>query len=302
MGPGEQALEWTRRQVRWATNLRVVQRLDGATSSSLYELQVSDGKRSQGLVLRLIDNVKWLEESPDIARQEAASLRRAAESRLRVPELIGFDESGSGCGIPAVLMSKLSGRVELGPSGADDRLAQLAEALATIHAVDPAGHGWNYHPWYEIERARPPLWTRWPDEWERAIAFVADGLPGRERCFLHRDYHPTNVLWESGAISGIVDWPNACVGPRGVDIAHCRWNLAALYGLDVADNFLRLYESRSETGFRHDPYWDLSSLIDVSRDPQLYPPWVTFGADLTEEIVRHRIDEYLRGIMAQLSA
>jgi hypothetical protein len=33
----------------------------------------------------------------------------------------------------------------------------------------------------------------------------------------------------------------------------------------------------------------------------LYPPWVTFGADLTEETVRQRMDEYLLSIMAQLS-
>jgi aminoglycoside phosphotransferase (APT) family kinase protein len=198
-------------------------------------------------------------------------------------------------------MSKLSGRVELEHLRADARLAQLADALATIHAVDPADHGWNFDPWYDIRKARPPSWTRWPGEWERAIAFVADGSTGRERCFLHRDYHPTNVLWESGDISGIVDWPNACVGPREVDIAHCRWNLAALYGLAATDSFLKLYESRSETGFRHDPYWDLSSLIEVSRGPQLYPPWVTFGADLTEETVRQRMDEYLLSIMAQLS-
>jgi aminoglycoside phosphotransferase (APT) family kinase protein len=253
-------------------------------------------------VLRLIDNVKWLAESPGIARQEAEGLRRAAGSGLRVPDLIGFDESGSGCGVPAVLMSKLSGRVALEDPSADGRLAQLAEALVTIHAVDPTGHGWDYDPWYDIGKARPPAWTRWPDQWERAIALVARGSPAREGCFLHRDYHPTNVLWESGAISGIVDWPNACVGPRGVDIAHCRWNLTALYGLKVANRFLKLYESRSEPGFRHDSYWDLSSLIDLSRGLQLYPPWVTFGADLTEGIVRRRLDEYLLSSMAQLSA
>jgi aminoglycoside phosphotransferase (APT) family kinase protein len=254
------------------------------------------------LVLRLIDNVKWLAESPDIARQEAEGLCRAAESGLRVPKLIGFDERGRQCGVPAVLMSKLSGRVELEDLGSDARLGQLAEALATIHAVDPAGFGWDYDPWYDIGKAHPPSWTRCPDEWERAIVFLAGGSPGGERRFLHRDYHPTNVLWESGVISGIVDWPNACVGPRGADVAHCRWNLAALYGPDVADRFLKLYGSQSESVFRHDLYWDLSSLIEVSGGAQLYPPWVTFGVDLTEEIVRQRNDEYLLSIMAQLSA
>jgi Ser/Thr protein kinase RdoA (MazF antagonist) len=44
--------------------------------------------------------------------------------------------------------------------------------------------------------------------------------------FLHRDYHPGNLLWNDGSLSGIVDWAFSCRGPRGVDVAHTRWNLA----------------------------------------------------------------------------
>jgi hypothetical protein len=30
-----------------------------------------------------------------------------------------------------------------------------------------------------------------------------------------------NVLWEENGISGIADWINACMGPIGIDVAHC---------------------------------------------------------------------------------
>jgi hypothetical protein len=125
--PQRKALEWVRRQVSWAREIRTVRSLPGATSSSLFEFEASGGRDSIRLVLRLIDNPEWLAESPDIARHEAAALRWAGSSSVPVPELIAFDEWGSAAGVPAVLMSKLDGRVELGHQDIDRWLIELAE-------------------------------------------------------------------------------------------------------------------------------------------------------------------------------
>ena len=46
--------------------------------------------------------------------------------------------------------------------------------------------------------------------------------------FCHRDYHPGNVLWSRGQVSGVVDWTHACHGAPAVDVAHCALNLARL--------------------------------------------------------------------------
>jgi hypothetical protein len=49
-----------------------------------------------------------------------------------------------------------------------------------------------------------------------------------------------------------VDWANACRGPWGCDIAHCRSLLIELDGIDAADRFLTAYQSL--TGRAYDPY------------------------------------------------
>lgn len=92
----------------------------------------------------------------------------------------------------------------------------------------------------------PPRWSRKRRLWERAIDFALTTRPRIHEVFIHRDFHPTNVLWHRGAVSAVVDWVNACRGPAGVDVAHCRTNLALMYGAEVADRFLRAYMNMSE--------------------------------------------------------
>ena len=118
--------------------------------------------------------------------------------------------------------------------------------------------------------------------------------------FIHRDYHPTNVLWCGGAVSGVVDWINACRGPAGVDVAHCRTNLAQMCGPDSADRFLDAYREVAD-GFIYDPYWDVDSMLDMCLPkPTFYEPWAHFGLDriAPAEIMR-RVDAYLERVMAR---
>ena len=130
------------------------------------------------------------------------------------------------------------------------------------------------------------------------------GWPPRETrvVFIHRDYHPTNVLWHSGgAINGVVDWINVCRGPVGVDVAHCRTNLAQMYGPETADRFLDAYLVAAE-GFVYDPYWDIDSLLDMSYpEPTFYEPWEHFGLKrIAPEETMRRIDAYLERVMGRL--
>ena len=63
--------------------------------------------------------------------------------------------------------------------------------------------------------------------------------------FLHRDFHPGNLLWTDERITGVVDWVSACAGPPEEDIGHCRANLAIRHGQDWADEFLAHLAGRS---------------------------------------------------------
>ena len=87
-----------------------------------------------------------------------------------------------------------------------------------------------------------------------------DAVPAYRPTFVHRDFHPGNVLWRRGRLSGVVDWANACRGPAGCDLAHCRANLMELSGRESADRFLAAYKSL--TGEDYHPYWEVASVLE----------------------------------------
>ena len=271
-------LRWVVDAVGPGTTIQSVRPLAGATSSLIHSIEVKYNRHSIKLVLRRFVNEEWLKEEPDLALHEAASLKKASEVDVPTPELIAYDEKGVCCGVPTVLMTQLPGSVELKPINLDNWLYQLAEALIPIHVVEAGTHPWNYFPWYDISSLEPPTWSKFPKLWEKAIEVVAGPRPKVRECFIHRDYHPTNVLWQNNQISGIVDWVNACRGPAGIDLSHCRGNLVALYGVLAADRFLHAYQSLASPSFEYHPYWDLNAAVGgLPGPPNVYSPWLTFG-------------------------
>ncbi len=294
-------LQWIAEVVGSSATIRSIRRLAGATSSTLHSIEVLHNGQRMRLVLRQFTNADWLEEEPNLVRHEAASLEKAREADVPTPELIARDETGERCGVPAILMTQLGGRVELTPPDFDRWLYQLAEAILPVHALEVGEFPWRYAPYNDVSRLEPPTWSRHPGLWEKAIEIVNGPWPEMRECFIHRDYHPNNVLWQDGRISGIVDWPNACRGPAGLDIAWCRGNLVGLYGTAAADRFLAAYQSLAGSSFAYHPHWDLMDIIEwLPGPPRVYPPWITFGMrGLTDEIVQERVDEYLVSLMAR---
>lgn len=106
-----------------------------------------------------------------------------------------------------------------------------------------------------------------------AAPHLADG--GRI-IFVHRDFHPGNLLWEHGQITGVVDWISSCAGPLEEDIAHCRLNLARHHGQDVADEFLHRW-LRATGRSEYHPYWDLLDAVSMGGG-QLHPQLDDFVA------------------------
>jgi Phosphotransferase enzyme family len=119
---------------------------------------------------------------------------------------------------------------------------------------------------------------------------------------VHRDYHPSNVLWLNGRVSGIVDWVNGCRGPAGIDVAWCRHNLANLQGVSVADEFLTAYIDEAGSEFKYDPYWDLMSVVELlPGPPSMYEGWRASGVpNISTAVMRERVDEYVASVVARL--
>jgi aminoglycoside phosphotransferase (APT) family kinase protein len=299
-GLSSDTLQWVAASVD--AEIQSVQRLAGSTSSTLYSVEAARNDRPLKLVLRLFTNADWLADEPDLVQHEAASLKKAAEADVPTPELVACDESGAYCGAPAILMTQLPGRVDLMPVDLDGWLYQLAEAIAPLHTLDVGEFPWRYAPYNDVTCLEPPAWSGYPGLWERAIEIVNAPWPEVRECFIHRDYHPVNVLWQDGRVSGIVDWPNACRGPAGIDVAWCRGNLVGLFGVAVADRFLEAYQSLAGSSFEYHPHWDLLDIIEwLPGPPTVYLPWIEFGIQsLTDEIVQGRVDEYLVSVMGRL--
>src|SRR5690606_9702887 len=118
--------------------------------------------------------------------------------------------------------------------------------------------------------------------------------------------HPANVLWHDGAVSGIVDWVNGCRGPLGVDVGHCRVNLALLHGVEAADAFLAAYERhaaarQAAVAFVYGPYWDIRTLLDMG-EPEVYAGWTDLGfTGLTDALMRSRADRYMASLAERLA-
>jgi len=270
--PPAAALRWARAAVGERARVVAVRARSGGTSSAVHVIHLEDRRGSRHrLVLRRYVRADWLAEQPDLAEREAEVLRVLEVGPVPAPRLVAVDPTGEQAGVPAVLMTFLPGRLDWAPSDLDGWLERLAEPLPVIHAtpVPTAARIPLYRP-HELDRAlAPPPWTRHRRAWERAVEVYLGPPPSGEQVFIHRDYHPGNVLWSRRRVSGIVDWANASLGAPEADVGHCRANLAGHFDLTIADRFLARYHTLTgRTGYH--PYWDIAVVvgpIDSYGDP-----------------------------------
>lgn len=260
--PPAAALSWAARAVDPSAEVVAVRALEGGTSAAVHALDVRDRVgQTHALVLRRFVRLEWRAEDPEAPAREAAALEVARRCPVPTPLLVALDAGGGSAGVPALLMTRLSGHVEWAPPDLDLFLRALAAALHDIHAtpVPRAGAIPAYAP-YEPHLRQPPSWAARPELWRRAIALFEGPAPCGATVFLHRDFHPGNVLWEDRVLHGVVDWVNASVGPPGADLGHCRLNLASRFGQAAADRLLDLYRALSGCG-EYEPYWDVAATL-----------------------------------------
>jgi aminoglycoside phosphotransferase (APT) family kinase protein len=220
-------------------------------------------------------------EEPGLPERESCALKFAARLAVPTPELLAADTSGHEAGVPAVLMSWLPGSVRWWPADHDRWLARLAALLPVIHATAPPPPVIPLFTPYQQASYQPPAWARWPRVWDRAAEICHGPLPAGPRVFLHRDFHPGNVLWQRGTVTGVVDWPVASTGPPSADVGHCRANLFP-YGAAAVRQFTRIWENL--TGATYHPWADVVTIIgflDGLRD-EAPPPG---ERELTEDVL-----------------
>lgn len=293
---------WVIRHVDKRAVVQSIEKLKGSTSSTLYRISLKVDESMRHVVVRQFDNEDWFQEEPDLARHEAESLHLAREATVKTPEIIAYDEASHTCGVPLVLMSLLEGAVDLKPDSKSNWIDELAKTLVDIHKVEAGHFQWEYFTYQDIQSLEVPSWSRVPAAWEKALQVVKGPRPAYQEKFIHRDFHPANVLWKDGEVSGVVDWPNACRGPAEIDLGHCRVNLAMLYDVATADAFLTAYQHTAGANFTYHVYWDLVSLVDILfGPPTVYSGWTAFGVTgLTDPMMERRLDAYAQRLVTHL--
>ena len=304
------AIEWVAAAVPGARGVRVLGRFAGATTSSLHAIEVErEGAAPLALVLRRYTDARVRATEPQYPRTEAAALRALdGAPGVVVPRLIAVDETGEACDVPAVLMTRLDGRPTLTPPDVGVWVRGLAGALAAVHRLDGAGLEGSYARWHDPRTVQPPRWTRHREAWARLIEASRDLEPAGETVLLHRDYHPGNVLWQDGAVTGIVDWPNACRGVAGIDVGHCRRDIVMTHGIEAAEAVLAAYGEaagrapQSLGGGLCDALTLLDSgVVSGEDDASILGAYHVYGrTDLTAEVMHTRLDEYAALIAGRL--
>ncbi|MDX3488288.1 alpha/beta fold hydrolase [Streptomyces sp. ID05-18] len=287
---------WVAKQLgngRKVTGLRL---LSGGWSSQMRRLSLDDGT---ALVQRTFVKPFFRRHGPGLLGREASVLELlAGQESIPAPDFVAVDATAGHCDHPTLLMSALPGRVRVDEDDLDRRLDLLAAQLVSIHSVVPDERPRTYQAWTSPERVRTPDGPLWG----RAVDVIRRDPPPYDGCFLHRDFHPGNVLFTGAGpklrITGVVDWVETSWGPADLDVAHCSTALALLHGPAYGLDFRERYEAHGGRGLADDPdhlYWRLLDALHYCPDAaKLAGPWRELGRDgLTSEVLGERLEAYV---------
>ncbi|KIF04794.1 aminoglycoside phosphotransferase [Streptomyces sp. RSD-27] len=279
--------------------------LQGGWTSRMRRLELAGGAAGpRSLVLRSFVRPFYRRHAEGLLTREAAVLRLLAGTDVPAASLVAVDPAAEHCDHPSLLMSLLPGAVRVDEEEQGRRAELMARQLLAVHrlSVSAADRPRAYQAWTSAERVAPPERTGRPELWRRAADAIRREPPQHRACFLHRDFHPGNVLFEGAGgtlrVSGVVDWVETSWGPADLDVAHCSTSLALLHGIPAGLGFADRYTAAGGT-LAEDPadhlYWRLLDALAFAPDAEkVAVPWRALGrADLTPRVLADRLERYL---------
>ncbi|WP_046084743.1 phosphotransferase family protein [Streptomyces antioxidans] len=284
--------------------------LHGGITAEMRRLTV--GTRDGGtrdLVLRTLVNAQ---HAKDWLNREASALTLLTGTGVPAPGLLAVDPTATHCERPSLLMTQLAGLTVLDDGGLETRVPVLARQLVAIHALRPAERPPEYVARTTADTVVVPKGAD-TAVWAAAIDVMRKPAPSYEGRFLHRDFHPGNVLFgdalSPGAagvrITGVVDWAQTSWGPADIDVAHCSTNLVLLHGPAWGLRFAEAYEEAGgalAATASERLYWRVRDGLALSEEVRLVSrPWRAAGrTELTARAVEERLDAYVAALMDAL--
>ncbi len=302
--PPEAALGWCIGNVPGARRVRTVTRLRGGIAALTHavELAGDDEQRFEVVLRRFAGEVS--EHWPPVEGEAAVlQMLQACELALRTPKLLASDPTGAGCGLPALLLDRLPGAIDVSPRNLELRVSQLARALAAFHRAAPAAPAGARRFAIDFARRTRTATGSAPPDWPRAWALLETlDLELHHGQLIHGDFHIGNALFEDARLCGIVDWSLAHSGPWQFDVGYCRVDLSLVFSLEAADLFLAEYEAARELAVPCIALWDLAGASRAYPDPAAWlPGWLDAGrSDLTPDLVRERLARFVTRALARV--
>ncbi|WP_405421187.1 phosphotransferase family protein [Streptomyces erythrochromogenes] len=298
---------WVEQGLSGAERIDRVVRLRGGWTSQMRRLDLRGPDGGRSLVLRSFVKPFYVRHAEGLLTREAAILRLLAGTDVPAATLAALDATAQYCDHPSLLMSLLPGTVRLDDQGAEERAELLARQLVRIHRlpVTASQRLRTYQAWASPDRVTPPAATERPELWRRAVDVIRREPPAHQGRFLHRDFHPGNVLFTgTGAdlrISGVVDWVETSWGPADLDVAHCSTALALLHGVPAgmgfADRYVAAGGTLDDDGTAH-LHWRLLDALGFAPDAEkVAVPWRELGrVDLTADVLTQRLEDYIESL------
>ncbi|EST23409.1 phosphotransferase family protein [Streptomyces niveus] len=298
---------WVEKQLRPAERVEDVVRLRGGWTSEMRRLDIRGPGGRRSLVLRSFVKPFYVRHAEGLLTREGSVQRLLDATGVPAARLVAVDATAEHCDHPSLLMTLLPGTVRLTDEGSDRRAELLARQLVGIHRVrvSEETRPRTYEAWTGPERVVPPATGR-PELWRRAVDVIRRDPPGCRPRFLHRDFHPGNVLFDGAGddqrVSGVVDWVETSWGPADLDVAHCSTALALLHGVPAGMSFADRY---TEAGGALDEdraahlYWRLLDALAFAPDAEkVAVPWRELGrTDLTPTVLAGRLEAYVQALL-----
>lgn len=285
-----------------------IERLRGGVDALTHAVQLRRGDGpAEWLVVRRwkAQTLTW---NPTAPERVWTTLHLLERHGVPAPRPIYLDAAGALVGEPTLVMTRAPGRATLSPADRGTYVRELGAALAAVHRLsidDDVVLPRDAIP--DLEALTEPGGKLAGADGAAILERLLRWRPQHERLGLvHGDYWAGNTLWQDGRLTSIVDWDQAALGDPHADVGYCRVDLALMFGLEAADEFLAAYAraSGSEPPTGGLGFWDLLAAVRALPDGSPWMPgYLDLGrTDLDVSTLQARLTQFItRALGAELS-
>ncbi len=292
-----------------------VRRLRGGLDTAMHAVDflAPSGTRHR-LVVKRFDPLRATRGPAVVCRQMWQTLHALAHLGLPAPRPVWCDVDGTTFGTPTLVMTRVPGRLVVSPRDPLAWAGHLATALATIHRTPRTTVDLGFLPdaaqrldrWFTVLARDAAALATHPDApaVHAMLVRLRPHLQHPPPVLTHGDFHPGNVLWWRGRLSGVVDWDAAAVSDPGADVGFCHMVLATQYADGTAEHFLHAYEQAVDGRVHQLFFWDLLAVaLTIRYHPLIVANMHALGrSDITLEGYRQRLHRFIGAAVALAEA